>query len=55
MLCIIYLYQGYFPHYHLNGTHYNVHLPDTYTAVTVQVVLDRRPLEKQWDVDQVFW
>ena len=39
----------------INGTHYNVHLPDTYTAVTVQVVLDRRPLEKQWDVDQVFW
>ena len=33
----------------------NVHLPDTYTAVTVQVVLGRRPLEKQWDVDQVFW
>ena len=44
-----------FPTLHLNGTHYNVHLPDTYTAVTVQVVLDRRPLEKQWDVDQVFW
>ena len=33
----------------------NLHLPDTYTVVTVQVVWGRRLSEKQWDVDQVFW
>ena len=33
----------------------NVHAPDTYTVVTVQVVLGQRPLEKRLDVDQAFW
>ena len=33
----------------------NIHVPDTYTVVTVQVVLDQRLLEKQWDVGRVFW
>ena len=32
-----------------------LHLPDTYTVVTVQVVLGQRPLEKRLDVDQAFW
>ena len=59
MLCIIYLYQVCFPHFLIIYIHtdefINLHLPDTYTVVTVQVVWGRRLSEKQWDVDQVFW
>ena len=58
MLCIIYLCQVCFPHFYTilhTDEFINLHLPDTYTVVTVQVVLGRRLSEKQWDVDQVFW
>ena len=54
----LYIYIKYVSHilvYIHNDEFINLDLPDTYTVVTVQVVLGRRLSEKQWDVDQVFW
>ena len=58
MLSSIYLYLVNLPLYFFicptQCINLNVHVPDTYTVVTVQVVLDQRLLEKRLDVDQVF-